>query len=159
MRKHVPLIATCFASLSLGGIAHAQQNNRPFNFPSAGGMGISSAGKQAILNQQLTGVAPDNLARDSDGVLVEVERGPGGIPISKSSGGSAVAVLAPRKRPPWSNGVDQFNSFFVKFDGLAFRSEIGTTSGQMVDSWTGSVYGLITVGGNSVDQWTGMVYP
>ncbi len=159
MRKHVPLIAGCLACLLFVGVADAQQNNKPFNFPAAGGMGISTAGKQAILDQKLTGAAPDNLARGPDGVLVEIGRGPGGVAIGTISGGSGVATLVPHKRLPWSNGVDQFNSFFVRFNGLSFRSEIGTTSGQMVDSWTGAVYGLIAGGGNSVDQWTSMVYP
>jgi hypothetical protein len=52
----------------------------------------------------------------------------------------------------------EFNTFFVKFDGLPFRTDMATSSGAMVDGWTGNVHGLVTVGGNSVDQWTGMVY-
>jgi hypothetical protein len=156
MLKLTALLAVAFA-WAIPGPASAQLNNQPYSFGSpGGGVGMSIGGKQAILNQKLEGSTPDNLYRNMDGILVDVRRGPGGVALTKPLRGGRGADGRSANRGPSRAG--EFNTFFVKFDGLPFRTDMATSSGAMVDGWTGNVHGLVTAGGNSVDQWTGMVY-
>ena len=148
MPLHIHLM-TVVAAVLLPGMAMAQMNNQPFSFGS--GSGVSTSVKRAIVDQKLQRRAPDNLLRDADGGLVTVRRGPGGVPIVGRSG--QVRSQASRRK---GFGPGEFNNFFVKFDGLPFRRD-ATSSGQMVDAWTGAVHGVVTVSDNSVDQWTAMV--
>ena len=63
MRFHlaVAMVVGAMAMLHVAS-AEAQLNNQPFSFGSGGGgIGMSTAGRQAILNQQLFGSTPDNI--------------------------------------------------------------------------------------------------
>ena len=69
--------------------AEAQLNNRPFSFgggggfSGGGGIGMSTAGRQAILNQQLFGSTPDNILRSRFGLtLLNVTRGDNGLAVA-----------------------------------------------------------------------------
>ncbi|MGE5506023.1 MAG: hypothetical protein ACM31L_16495 [Actinomycetota bacterium] len=53
-------------------LASAQWNDQPWNFP--GGVGMSMAARQAILQQHIDGIRPDNLYRGPDGQLLTVVR-------------------------------------------------------------------------------------
>ncbi|HLO75483.1 MAG TPA: hypothetical protein VK196_03405 [Magnetospirillum sp.] len=50
----------------------AQWNNQPYSYRSGGSAGISTAYRQAILDQQLTGNRPRALLRGEDGSLLSV---------------------------------------------------------------------------------------
>ncbi len=54
-----------------GGTAHAQIGNSPVM---PGGIGISQAGRQAILDSRLRDSRPRNLVRGADGSLLEIAR-------------------------------------------------------------------------------------
>lgn len=121
--------------------AAAQLDNRPFSFSNSGpsgGLGMSTAGRQAILEQELFDRTPDNLVRRG-GVLVDVVEGPGNEALVRSQGGAFI----PDARPSRNRGgaaVGVFNAFFAFGSGggggytpAAFR-----TTGA-VTSWTSAV--------------------
>lgn len=86
------LITTGIAGFPVASRAQAQGiSNQPFAFGgggisvggvglggSGGSVGMSTAYRQAILNQELRNSTPSNLLRDRSGALVTVERGPSG---------------------------------------------------------------------------------
>lgn len=156
MQLHTLLIAAVMAG-AVGSTAHAQFNNQPFSFSApAPEVGMSNAGREAIIDRELFGVSPSNMIRGPRGQLLEVERGPEGLPIVRRSYGDRFTSGTGRRTSAGAQA--EFNSFFVRFDGLSYRSQIGTPSGATIGSWTGNVSGYVTRGGNTVDQWTSMVY-
>lgn len=52
--------------------AWAQLNNEPYSYRAGGGVGMSTAYRQAYLDQQINGNRPRNLVRAPDGSLVTV---------------------------------------------------------------------------------------
>src|SRR5262245_49928378 len=82
--------------LAIPGVAGAQISNQPFQFN--GGMGMSDAARSAIVNQQVFGVQPEIILKDEYGNLLNVEKGPGGVPIVTTPGG---ALLTRYKGPSW----------------------------------------------------------
>lgn len=82
------VVAMSMALISVtAGFAYAQLNNKPYAFRnSPGGLGMSPAGKQAILNDKVLGRTPDNLVRGPDGYLLDVIKGPGNVVIVQREG-------------------------------------------------------------------------
>lgn len=157
MQLHTLLIAAAMTG-AVGSTAHAQFNDRPFSFSApAPEVGMSTAGRQAIVNRELRGVSPDTMIRGPRGQLLEVERGPEGLAVVRRPYGDRFIPRTGRRSSAGAR-AGEFNSFFVRFDGLSYRSQIGTPSGATIAGWTGNVSGYVTRGGNSVDQWTSMVY-
>ncbi len=149
--------AVLLAAVTFSGTAGAQMNNKPYSFGS-GPIGISKAGRQAIIDQKLNGSTPDNLFRDGFGNLQSATRGPEGVPILTDRAGIQDVGRAGR-HSPLGQDPGRFNSFFVKLHGSSNGlPPESSSSGQMIDGWTGNVQGIATIGGNSVDVWTGMVY-
>ncbi len=161
-RRTTALTASFAAGMILfAGAADAQMSNRPFSFGSpGGGLGMSLAGKQAIIDQKLFGSTPDNIMRGPGGQLLTVTPGPGDTAFATTRSGEILPVN-PRRGFDKRLGAGQFNSFFVEFDGLPYQaySEYGSTRAT-ISAWTGSVLsgGPVGAGGGSVDQWTTMVY-
>lgn len=150
------MIVMTFCVVALSGTAAAQMDNRPFTFGFSGkGIGLSPAARQAIIDKEIRGSTPNNLLRNP-GNLGRIKRGTGGLAIIVDRHGEH--TVRQTGRPASLGRAGDFNSFSVKFDGLPYLPEMGTSSGGMVDGWTGSVHGYVTVGGNSVDQWTSMVH-
>jgi hypothetical protein len=69
--------------------AAAQMNNRPFSFGGGSSLGISNAGKQAILQEKLTGSTPDNIRKSTSG-LITITRGPGNNAIARGADGATI---------------------------------------------------------------------
>ncbi|MEQ8393544.1 hypothetical protein [Thalassobaculum sp.] len=72
-----------FLLVMVGGLSpsHAQLNNQPYQpFAARAGFGMSTAYRQALLNQKLRGQRPDNLARSASGALLEISRFGGRAP-------------------------------------------------------------------------------
>lgn len=146
------------AALLAGGIAlpaAAQQMKRPIEL-GAGGLGMSTAGKQAILNEQLRGETPDNLLKGPQGRLLEVREGGDGTAFVVE----AAAPFLPGRRTFGLGGG-------LRGDG-AGGSGIGVvlpgSTGAAVAGWTRQVYAaagampLAAGGSSSIDQWTALVY-
>lgn len=73
------LVAAALLSVAAPPAAMAQWNNQPFEFRRSfggGGVGMSPAYRQAIIERKLFNVRPRNLVRDANGFLLEVVRGP-----------------------------------------------------------------------------------
>lgn len=137
--------------------AAAQMNNRPYSFGGGSSLGISNAGKQAILQEKLTGSTPDNIRRGTSG-LITITRGPGNNAIARGPDGATIPGFRGTSRAV-SGGVGIFNQFFL---GRTSRS--GTISfasrhtSNAISGWTSMVSGNPRYrGGNSVDAWTSQI--
>lgn len=168
MRRWIRLVMA--GGLSIAGllstldVSEAQMGSRPFAFRnSSDGLGMSRAGRQAIINRKLLGVTPDVLLKGPDGGLLGVQRGPGRTAIITSPGGEILPDYRGRGRNG-RLGAGIFNAYFLGNPGGSYPQYIETSATRVaIDSWTSSViyggYGEPPGGGNSsVDQWTGMVY-
>lgn len=167
-----PLILTLAAALCFTGyvqVSYAQLNNKPYNFSSrsGGGLGMSNAGRQAIINEELFGSTPRQIVVDPAGNIADLTEGPGrSALISRQGTGS---FLPGYKGTSYKGsfedqmGVGVFNNFFApntsKSSGVNFSSH---HSGALINTWTGRVVS----GGapvtyrpqNSIDSWTGIVF-
>lgn len=112
MRLHHLLAGLCAGALLMTSQpAMSQMDNRPFQFRQSGGLGMSTGGRQAILQEKLRNQRPDNLVR-RNGVLVDVVEGPGGAAIVQNQG--AAFVPNARRGGFRADGaaVGVFNPFF-----------------------------------------------
>ncbi|MBP7063141.1 hypothetical protein [Ferrovibrio sp.] len=82
------------------GAAHAQAGNLPYQ---AGGAGISTGARQAILNARLLGNRPANLVRDGAGGLLDVSRR--GNQAFLSSPGNGAFLPGARPGRGWAAGL------------------------------------------------------
>ncbi len=154
--------------LAMIGSARAQMDNKPFSFRNSpgGGPGMSTGGRQAILNEKIFGSSPRNLQRGPDGRLLDVTRGPRRSAIVSFEGDGG---FIPRFRGTSFRGdnpfmqVGIFNGFFgPSHDRGSFSyNDFQTTS--IINSWVMSVaqgdapahyYG----GGSTIDSWTLFVH-
>jgi len=138
--------------------AAAQMNNRPYSFGGGASLGISNAGKQAILQQKLTGSTPDNIRKGGSG-LITITRGPGNNAIARGADGATIPGFKGTSRAV-SGGVGIFNSYFLGSSGrrsgtLSFASR---HTSNAISGWTSMVSGNSRYrGGNSVDAWTSQI--
>lgn len=148
--------------IATAGTATAQLQDEPYGF-SGGGPGISTAGKQAILAEEITGATPDNLVR-RNGVLVDVTEGPDGVAVVRTRDGTFVPTGSVFDRTAIAGGargrsgdldiVESTTGFTINLGGAA-----GT--GETVSSWTASVSASSTSAPpplartrDPIDQWT-----
>lgn len=118
--------------------AMAQLDNRPFQFRDSGGVGMSTAGRQAILNQEITGRTPDNLVRRG-GVLIDVVEGPGGEALARTPGGGSFRPdLRPQGFRMRGAAVGVFNNFFLRGNSGGYVPA-SAWSTQSVTGWTAGV--------------------
>lgn len=148
-------------------VSHAQMSNRPFAFNTGGNgsVGMSTAGRQAILGKELFGATPDVLLRSSDGRLLGGPvRGPGRSAFVFSPDGQSL----PGYRRDFRNGraglsAGAFNAFFIPRSGERNRGYIPTAApaDALVNTWTGRVLsdtGVEYGPPSAVGFWTGAVY-
>ena len=151
--------------VTFAGTASAQLQDEPYGF-SAGGPGLSAAGKQAILAEELTGATPDNLVR-RNGVLLDVTEGPDGVAIVRTRRGSFVPTGSVFDRTAIAGGrrgasgdldiVESTTGFAMDVTGAG-------RTGATVSGWTASVSGgpmpapRPPFGGDAIDQWTSQAY-
>lgn len=140
--------------------ASAQMNNKPFSFSGGSSLGMSSAAKQAILNQKLTGSTPDNIMRGPSGALITVTRGPNNVAIATGQDGVVLQGYHGRGGA-FGGGAGLFNSYFLgnsgqRSGGYTFASRL---TGNAIAGWTSMVSGggASYSGGNSVDAWTSLI--
>lgn len=132
-----------FSAVTIG-TAHAQLDNRPFSFKNApSGVGMSTGGRQAIINEKLFDATPDNLQRAPDGSLVDVTEGPGNSAITFRHGTTSVIPGFKGSSFRGDNDLMQvgvFNPYFAPdfnsttLPGIAY-SHLYTNS--TINSWTG----------------------
>ncbi|PJK29269.1 hypothetical protein [Minwuia thermotolerans] len=159
LSRLIPLAAAGFASVAVVAAAEAQPIRENFNFR-GGNQAVSFAHRQAILDQQLRGVTPDNLLRGSDGRLLEVERGPDGVAIVREQ----AAPLIPTGgisfgADGFSFGVGGFNAHFAgggASGAFVVTSPVGGETGDTVNNWVSLVSpGAGAAGGRgAIDTWT-----
>lgn len=152
------VVAVGFALASIAP-SSAQMSTQPFNFGS-GGIGMSAAGRAAIMNQQINGAMPEVLLKDQNGRLLGVGQGPDGIAVVTGSAGEPLAAYRGRS---WKGGdtslaAGVFNEFFVPGRKNEPPFATAATSGETVNAWTDAVHGAPQGYGSSVDQWTAMTY-
>jgi len=155
--------------LAMIGTAGAQLDNRPFSFKNSptGSPGMSTGGKQAIINEKLFDSTPENLQRGSNGVLVDVVEGPGHTAIVFKHGTNSSLPGFRGSSFRGDNTLMQVGIFNPYFGQLHDNSSYGTYSysqfqtSALINSWTASVMSGNTAppyyGNNPVDSWTGYV--
>ncbi len=156
--------------LGLGGtslISNAQLNNKPFSFKGTpdGSVGISIGGRQAILNQKLSGITAENLVRTTGGELLDVRKGLGGIAIVNFPNGAIIPSFygTSYKGDNVNMSVGVFNSYFSPDAGKSSNPPfMMSTSSATVNTWTSRVvsggYPTSYSPSSSVDAWTAQVY-
>ena len=145
--------------------ANAQLNNRPYSFNTpGGGVGMSTGGRQAIINRELTGATPDNLVRGNRGELLDVREGPGKSAIVSVPGGNVIPGFKGSSFRRTDNAAGVFNAFFTprsNSPGYVSYIAFSQQAGGIIDTWTSrAVNGRATffAGRNPIDAWTGMIY-
>lgn len=145
---------------------HGQLNNRPFSFNTPSGMtGMSIGGMEAVLNDKILGIRPENMVRGTDGRLLTLMEGPGNSAIVSDTGGSFIPGY---KGGGYAAGnslmsAGAFNPYFVRREerkGGPYTMMV--TSGDTVNTWTARIVSGSPVSYapySSVDTWTGMVQP
>lgn len=157
----VGLIAVAMSlSLSLfGADASAQMNNKPFSFKGGSSLGMSSAARQAIINQKLTGATPDHIMRGAGGSLIEIAKGPGSTAIATGADGVVLTGYHGRGGA-FDGGVGIFNPYFLGNSGqrsgsVTFASRLTSNA---IAGWTSMVTGgAVNFGGSSIDAWTSLI--
>ena len=156
--------------LGLPDLASAQMSNQPFRFnaPGPSGVGMSNAGKQAILEQALSGATPRILLKDpqTGNLLPEPVRAKGRTAIVSTRAGDIIPGYRGRdfRGNRRGMGVGVFNAYFVsgRGSGSVMRySGYGNGTSGPVNTWTArvvtgdgrAVYGPAT----AVSVWTGQV--
>jgi hypothetical protein len=153
------LIAVAASLLLYAGDASAQMSSQPFSFGGGSSLGMSNAGRQAILNQKLTGATPDNILRGADGSLIEISQGPGSTAIARGADGVVIPGYHGRGGVV-SGGAGLFNPYFTGNASQYNASQTfasGITSNSIA-GWTSMVFGGAAVsGGSSIDAWMSMI--
>lgn len=148
--------------------ALAQLDNRPYQFRGGASVGMSEAGRQAILREELFGERPSNLVRGPQGLL-ELREGPGDSAIVSERGGATIPGF--RGRSLFNRGLGQevgvFNAFFgprrssASSGGAFYGAGFGTRAS--IAAWTdlvsdGGPTGAIPASHSPVDGWTSQVF-
>ena len=146
------------------GFAYAQLNNKPYAFRNApGGLGMSQAGKQAIINEKILNRTPDNLMRGPDGYLLDVIKGPGNVVIVQREGNGG--FIPGYRGTDFRGGNSDMQAGVYN---LYFKSDYNDRTYQMYDKYqTAAIIGawIATVAPgvsydatNPVTSWTVFVY-
>jgi len=145
----------------LGQAVFAQMNNRPFSFDSSGGIGMSSGGREAILNDDVFGSRPRNLIRDNSGALLSLTKGPGGAAIAGIPGtdvflpgyrGRSFRVGNTLIRVGVNNGYLAPQESQIVVPNYYTQN----SSNTVINTWTSRViYDGMTLSYDSIDVWTG----
>lgn len=142
--------------------ASAQMSNKPFSFSNGGSsLGMSSAARQAILNQKLTGATPDHITRGPGGALVTITRGPSNTAIA--TGQDGVVLQGYRGRGTALSGqVGIFNPYFL--GNSSQRSGAYTLASRLTGNAIAGWTSMVGAGGasyhstgDSIDAWTSLI--
>ena len=139
--------------------ASAQLNNKPFTFSSGGSsLGMSAAGRQAILDKKLTGVTPDNIMRGPGGTLLTITSGPGNMAIATGQDGVVLQGYHGR-RGVVTGGAGLFNPFFYPHTGTGANYPVSSQlTSNAIAGWTSMVSGHpVFSSGDSIDAWTSLI--
>jgi hypothetical protein len=171
-QKMLLAVVAGFCAMFLQQPAQAQLSSEPFSFDNDGtsGLGMSNAGRQAILNKELFGVTPDHMAIGPGDVLIEITQGPGRAALANlpdgtflpgykgaglELGGLSVFYDAPTRIGGYAGFVIHGNSQAVinawtfgvligAYEDTALANHPAYTSynTSSVDSWVAQVPGL-----------------
>jgi hypothetical protein len=166
--KNISAVMAAIIAMTMSGPAGAQLNNKAFAFRnSPGGIGMSYAGKQAILNEKVQGISPDNMQRGPNGILLDVTKEPGHSAIVGYEGNAGFI--------PGFRGTDfrggnpymqagMFNGFFAPaYPGKSTYTYNDYQTAAVINSWTAAVtsgympFSYYNANG-PVDSWTSIVY-
>lgn len=149
----VALLISVFSTPSF-----AQMNNKPFSFGGGSSLGISNAGRQAILIEKLEGRTPDNIRRGQFG-LIEITRERGSNAIATGPDGARIPGFRGTRRA-FNGEVGVFNPFFLGSSGRRSGTFLRASriTSDSIAGWTGMVNGRPGYRGrNSIDAWTSQI--
>ena len=165
MRRYgLPVLvgALCTAGFSADG--QAQFNNKPYSFNTpTGAPGMSRAARQAIINDQVYNLRPDNMLRSANGGLLSIEKSKGGSAIVRTSDGEVLPGYRGSSISGGGVSVGVFNPYFMAADNdrnyLPLQSMAATYT---INGWInllgrdGRAF-IPPVTASPVDGWTWMV--
>jgi len=128
--------------------AEAQLNNKPYSFNTPdGGVGMSFAAKQAILNQQLFNSTPDHIMKGADGGLLIITQNDKSdhVPVVTTQSGETIPGF--RGRGMDLGGLFFESSGYGSGDGGQLLLGFGSSSGITVSTWTYRLVVATTGGG------------
>ncbi|MFC4235842.1 hypothetical protein ACFOY8_11415 [Thalassospira xianhensis] len=127
---------------------HAQFNNKPYSFNTpTGSPGMSTAGRQAMLNDQLFDIRPRNMLRAENGDLLSIEKSKGGSAIVTDSSGNILPGYRGIRVFDVNVYAGAFNSYFT-LNGADGRVSYGGYNNDTITGWI-----------NLVDQQNGPMIP
>lgn len=160
-RRAFRALLMILAVASASAMAAAQGlNNQPYSF-GGNGLGMSAAGKQAILSDQVLGIRPDNLIVGPGGVLLYADQGPGGSAIVYDWYSVPVPGYRGRSwKGNWYRPGLPARMFFVeRLSGAAStRAALAGWTSMIGDDDTGFADYLLPVGLNTLDLLLMQVY-
>ncbi len=128
--------------------AEAQMNNQPFSFnTSDGGVGMSTAARQALINQQLFNATPDNIMKGPDGSLITLTQSDRSDRIAIATTQSGEIIPQFRGRGLDLGGLLLESSGTGSGDGGQLLLGFGSSSGITVTNWTFRLVAAATGGG------------
>jgi hypothetical protein len=109
--------------------AGAQLNNQAYS--PGGGYGMSTAARQALFNQQLTGATPGDVIRGPNGTLLNVTRDENGLAVVTTQGGAVI--------PQYRGRNHALGGVYVDDDGYIYGMD---GAHDTVSTWTSQVNAL-----------------
>jgi hypothetical protein len=148
--------------LAQPGVGQAQFNNKPYSFNTpTGSPGMSTATKQAIINEQLFDQRPKNILRAPSGELLSVEETKGGSALVRNQAGTVLPGYSGTSAlgPGMQAGI--FNAYFASNSSRDF-SYFNSDAIRAINGWINMIspeYGFMIPGSavSPVDGWTWMV--
>jgi len=109
--------------------ADAQLNNQAYS--PGGGYGMSTAARQALYNQQLSGATPGDVIRGPNGTLLNVTQGENGLAVVTTQGGAVI--------PQYRGRNHTLGGVYVNDDGYIYGMD---GAHDTISTWTNQVNGL-----------------
>jgi hypothetical protein len=159
-------IAFAVALAGAASQADAQWNNEPIQFGSGGRgeIGMSFGYRQMIIDNEITGIEPDNLVRNSAGILLDVVEGPGNLAIVRNQA-SGVAPMGAAGFSIDGGSVGLAYGVGGSFDGgdgggIALGGVYDNAS--VIAGWVAlaapeSGGAFVPAGGSPIDMWVAQV--
>ncbi|WP_143181902.1 hypothetical protein [Thalassospira sp. TSL5-1] len=163
----LPVLVSVLFTVGFSADGQAQFNNKPYSFNTpTGAPGMSRAARQAIINDQIYNIRPDNMLRDANGGLLSIEKSKGGTAIVRTADGQVLPGFRGTSISGGGVSVGVFNAYFMAADsdrryaplqsmaatytingwinllGRDGRSFIPPVTASPVDGWTWMVSGL-----------------
>ncbi|OSQ39361.1 hypothetical protein [Thalassospira mesophila] len=162
-RYGVPVLAGVICVAGFSTVGQAQFNNKPYSFNTpTGAPGMSTAARQAIINDQLYDSRPQNMMRDSSGALLSIEKSKGGTAIVRTADGEVLPGFRGTSISVGGMSVGVFNAYFMAADSGRWYAPVQSMAATYtINGWINLLSQdgrtvIPPVTASPVDGWTWM---